>query len=169
MMGIMQDDFRTKILQGEILMLIHDLGKLDWRFLEGATSDRSTDLTSIHTVEYLGDLSAPTDEKRRRSEAVDRILKAEVQLPKWQEALRRKISWLAVGEQDRLTRLGSLIALHHLSMPRNREDAREFYFSHGNAGGKSLQQGKSWYDHMPHMNGVERPEKQTNLSHGYLG
>ncbi len=144
-MGIMQDDFRTKILQGEILMLIHDLGKLDWRFLEGATSDHGTDLTSIHTIEYLGDLSVPKDKDNRRSEAVDRILNAEVPLPKWQETLRRQISWLAIGEQDRLTRLGSLIALHHLCMPRKREDAREFYFSHGDAGGKSLQLGKSWY------------------------
>ena len=98
----MNDAFQKTVLQGEILALLHDIGKLTWRFVGSASGaekslnvpdsgdEDESNLTKAHTVDFLNE----KDPLR--------------------EILRNPLNpgWLAANGQS-TTCLASLIGLHH--------------------------------------------------------
>lgn len=117
-------DIRKTVLQGEILCLLHDIGKLSWPFVSRATGvddgieHHDISVTTRHTLLFLANANTETLKGIKKSdqlhEALRRVIEEKDNLPALQKRLLKKFDnpWVQVNGQA-LTCLGSLIALHH--------------------------------------------------------
>lgn len=117
-------DIRKTVLQGEILCLLHDIGKLSWPFVSRATGvddgieHHDISVTTRHTLLFLANANTETlkgiKESDQLHEALRRVIEEKDNLPALQKRLLKKFDkpWVQVNGQA-LTCLGSLIALHH--------------------------------------------------------